>query len=174
MELNEFLHLLSGLIQSSQRESQPQLGCLLVLVKGCPHCSILGGKGRASLSCCIQIPQEFICGGLYVGLPGLQGCTQVVSSNDLEPEEIHHERLRQGLVDLLDKTHLLHRLEVEVVHLIHDLSHLPVNFPPFERRCGRRLWPGCGGKLLGRGGTLSSATGSPRLPQRLERLCALP
>ena len=158
MELNEFLHLLLGLIQSSQRESQPQLGCLSELAKSCPHCSILGGKSRASLSCCIQIPQEFIHGSLHVGLPGPQGCTQVISSNDLEPEELHHERLRQDLVDLPDKAHLLHRLKVEVVHLIHDLSHLPVNFSPFEHGCGRRLWPGCEGKLQGRGGTLPLQT----------------
>ena len=130
MELNEFLHLLSGLIQLSQRESQPQLGCLSELAKRYPHCSILGGKSCASLSRCIQIPQEFIRGGLHVGLSGPQGFTQVISSNDLEPEELHHERLRKGLVDLPDKAHLLHHLEVEVVHLIHYLGH-PLNFLPF-------------------------------------------
>ena len=129
--MNEFLHLLSGLIQSSQREGQPQVGSLSELAKSYPHCSILGGKSCASLSCCIQIPQEFICGGLHVGLPGLQGFTQVISDNDLEPEELHHERLRKGLVDLSDKAHLLHRLEVEVVYLIHDLGHSRINFPPF-------------------------------------------
>ena len=130
-ESDEFLHLLSGRIQLSQRESQPQLGYLSVPVKSCLHCGILGGKSRASLGRCIHIPQEFLHGGLHVGLPGPQGCTQVISSNDLEPEELHHERLRQGLVDLSNETHLLHRLEVEVVHLIHDLSHLLVNFLPF-------------------------------------------
>ena len=129
--LNEFLHLLLGLIQSSQRESQPELGCLSELVKSYPHGSILGGKSCAGLSHCIQIPQEFIHGSLHVGLPSPQGFTQVISSNDLEPEELHHERLRKGLVDLPDKAHLLHHLEVEVVHLIHDLGHPCINFPPF-------------------------------------------
>ena len=131
MGLNEFPHLLLGLIQSSQRESHPQLGGLSELAKSYPHCSILGGKSCASLSRCIQIPQELICGGLHVGLLGLQDLTQVVSGNDLEPEELHHERLRKGLVNLPDKAHLLYRLEVEVVHLIHDLSHPRVNLPPF-------------------------------------------
>ena len=131
MELNEFLHLLLGRIQLSQWESQLQLGYLSVLVKSRLHCSILGGKSCASLGRCIHIPQEFLCGGLHVSLLGLQGCTQVISGNELEPEELYHERLSQGLVDCPDETHLFHHLEVEVVHLIHDLSHLLVNFPPF-------------------------------------------
>ena len=137
------------------------MGSLSELAKSYPYCSILGGKSCASLSRCIQIPQEFMRGGLHVGLPGPQGFTQVISNNDLEPEELHHERLRKGLVDLSNKAHLLHRLEVEVVHLIHDLGHPRINFLPFQCGCGRRLQPGCKGKLLGRGRTLSSATGSP-------------
>ena len=95
-----------------------------------PTAAFLEGS-CASLSRCIHIPQEFVHGGLHVGLPGLQGFTQVVSDNDLEPEELHHERLRKGLVDLSDKAHLLHHLEVELVYLIHDLGHSCVNFPPF-------------------------------------------
>ena len=79
----------------------------------------------------IQIPQEFICGGLHVSLPCLQSSTQVISDNDLEPEKLHHERLREGVVDLSDETHLLHQLEVEVVHLIPDLGHPCIHFLPF-------------------------------------------
>ena len=130
MGLNEFLHLLSGLIQLSQREGHPQLGSLSELVQSYPQCSILGGKSCASLSHCIQIPQKLICGGLHVGLPHPQGFTQVISNDELEPEELHHERFREGLVDLSDKTHLWHYLEMEVVHLIHDLSHPHVDFLP--------------------------------------------
>ena len=130
MGLNESLHLLSGLIQSSQREGQPQLGSLSELAQSYPHCSILGGKSCASLSRCIQIPQELIRGGLHVSLPCPQGFTQVISDDDLEPEELHHERLREDLVDLSDKAHLLHYLEVEVVHLIHDLGHPCIDFLP--------------------------------------------
>ena len=130
MGLNESLHLLSGPFQLSQREGQPQLGSLSELAQSYPHCSILGGKSCASLSHCIQIPQELIRGSLHVGLPCPQGFTQVISNDDLEPEELHHERLREGLVDFSDKAHLLHYLEVEVVHLIHDLGHPRVNFLP--------------------------------------------
>ena len=51
MELNEFLHLLSGRIQVSQWESQLQLGYLLVFVESHLDCGILGGKSCASLGC---------------------------------------------------------------------------------------------------------------------------
>ena len=77
------------------------------LAKSYPHCSMLRGQGGASLSRSIQIPQEFICGNLHVGLPCSQGSAQVISNNDLEPEELHHERFGEGLVDLSDKAHLL-------------------------------------------------------------------
>ena len=76
------------------------------LAKSYPHCGTLRGKGGASLSRGIQIPQEFICGHLHVSLPCSQGSVQVISDNDLEPEE-HHERFGEGLVDLSDKAHLL-------------------------------------------------------------------
>ena len=45
-------------------------------------------------------------------------------------EELYHETLSQGLVNHLDETHLLHSLEVEIVQLIHDLSHLLVHLLP--------------------------------------------
>ena len=77
------------------------------LAKGYPHCGILRWQGGASLSRGVQIPQEFICGNLHVGLPCSQGSAQVISDNDLEPEEFHHERFGEGLVDLADKAHLL-------------------------------------------------------------------
>ena len=77
------------------------------LAKSYPHCGVLRGQGGASLSCGVQIPQEFIRGNLHVSLPCSQGSAQVISDNDLEPEELHHERFGEGLVDLSNKAHLL-------------------------------------------------------------------
>ena len=75
--------------------------------EGLPHYSVLRGQGGASLSRGVQIPQEFICGNFHVSLPCSQGSAQVISDNDLEPEELHHERFGEGLVDLTDKANLL-------------------------------------------------------------------
>ena len=63
----------------------------------------------------------------------------------------------EGLINFPDEAHLLHPLEVEIVHLIHDLGHPHVNVLPGQRWHGR-CWPGHRGKLLGRSKTLSLAT----------------
>ena len=69
---------------------------------------------------------------VVASMSACQVCKVVLRSSPVmsEPEELHHERLGQGLVNRPDETHLLHSLEVEIVQLIHDLSHLLVNLPP--------------------------------------------
>ena len=66
------------------------------------------------------------------------------------------------MIDFPDEAHLLHPLEVEIMHLIHDLGHPHVNVLTGQGWHGRLCWPGHGGgELLGRSKILSSATDCP-------------
>ena len=49
------------------------------------------------------------------------------------------------MIDFPDEAHLLHSLEVEIMHLIHDLSHPHVNVLKVQGQRGRLCWPGHGG-----------------------------
>ena len=71
------------------------------------------------------------------------------------------------MIDSLDEAHLLYPLEVEIMHLIHDLGHPHVNVLNGQRRRGRPCRPGRRGKLLGRSKILSSATHRPHRRCRL-------
>ena len=62
------------------------------------------------------------------------------------------------MIDSPEEAHLLYPLEVEIMHLIHDLGHPHVNVLNGQRRRGGLCWPGRGGKLLGGSKILSPAT----------------